>query len=83
MIRPIKDEPYRMLAAAIVEQAVEDYITALEMEKRELHPKEYGQTVPVLENFFKSQYFEALANVDGAYLSDRIRSMVYNARKEN
>lgn len=83
MLRQVKDEPYELLATAIVEQAVEDYVTALEMEKRNLYPKEYGQTIPVLENFFKSQYFEALANVDGAYLSDRIRSMVYNTRKEN
>lgn len=83
MLRQVKDEPYELLATAIVEQAVEDYVTALEMEKRNLCPKEYGQTIPVLENFFKSQYFEALANVDGAYLSGRIRSMVYNTRKEN
>lgn len=81
MIKAIKDEPYRMLATAIVKQATEDYATALQLEKRGLNPREHNQSIPVLEKFFKSQYFEALANVDGAYLCDQMRSMVYNTGK--
>ena len=71
------DTCYESLCLAIIEQAVKDYKIALEAEKRceDLNIK---REVRKLENFFKSEWFEQLSNLDGRLMIKNIRKIILN-----
>lgn len=56
-------DPYRALANAIVEQAVKDYREAL----RE------GDDLRELEQFFRSQWYRELTDLDGETIMRKVR----------
>ena len=69
------DEAYEKLAAAIVVQAAKDYKAALRQEARgKVTPSTQG-TIIECERFFKSQWFEALSDLDGPVLMERIKKL--------
>ena len=69
------DEGYEKLAAAIVVQAAKDYKAALRQEARgKVTPSTQG-TIIECELFFKSQWFEALSDLDGPVLMERIKKL--------
>jgi len=68
---------YKSLCLAIIEQAVKDYKKALEAEKRceDLNIK---REVRKLENFFRSEWFEQISNLDGRLLIKNVRKIILN-----
>ena len=69
------DECYEKLAAAIVVQAAKDYKAALRQEARgKVTPSTQG-TIIECERFFESQWFEALSDLDGPVLMERIKKL--------
>ena len=68
---------YKSLCLAIIEQAVKDYKKMLEAEKRceDLNIK---REVRKLENFFRSEWFEQISNLDGRLLIKNIRKIILN-----
>jgi len=68
---------YKSLCLAIIEQAVKDYKKMLEAEKRceDLNIK---REVRKLENFFRSEWFEQISNLDGKLLIKNIRKIILN-----
>lgn len=61
---------YKELANAIIIQAVNDYES--ELSKR--YPDTYK--IASIENFFRSQWFQALSDMDGEYLIQEVRRMM-------
>ena len=61
-------DPYRLLAEAIVLQAVKDYRKALKCDHR--------STKRECERFFRSGWFKRLTTIDGEDLIQRLRSEV-------
>ena len=85
--KPIKDEeyydPYEEIANAIVIQACNDYKKAY---KRSLLKKgEHGKPDTILielEEFFHSNWYKTLTEVDGEYLMERLKNEVLADNKE-
>ena len=69
------DEAYEKLAAAIVVQAAKDYKEALRQEARGKATPSTQSTIIECELFFKSQWFEALSDLDGPVLMERIKKL--------
>ena len=56
---------FQALANAIVQQAAEDYRSALKLnDKRQMHE---------LERFFRSAWYSALTDIDGEWLMNKLR----------
>ena len=66
------EENYQALANAIIVQAVKDFKPAYRRLKRHPNDKLAQDTVREITKFFCSQYFEALSNLDGPALLNRI-----------
>lgn len=68
-------EPYRFLAAAIVERAVIDYRKALRRIRK--HPKNEDalSDKAELERFFRSGWCEMLTDIDGELIIEKIQKM--------
>ena len=70
-------QPWQKLANAIVEQAVEDYRKA--QARIKANPMIAGHAkveLRQLEQFFRSQWFEALTDVDGQLILSRLKKEV-------
>lgn len=65
--------PYHALANAVIEQAAEDYRTALLAIRDNPENRSAMSQINDLELFFKSSYYSSLTNVDGYYIVNRIR----------
>lgn len=64
---------YQRLANNIVEQAANDYIWALMALKKQRRVNFCVAVINDIEDFFRSQYFIAITNLDGECLIKRIR----------
>lgn len=64
---------YQNLASAIVEQAAHDYIWALMALKKQRRVNFCVAVINDIEDFFRSQYFVAITDLDGEYLIQQIR----------
>ena len=62
---------YEDLANAIIIQAAKDYRCALQNLMK--HPEDRGIDKDKLEEFFNSEWYAALTDVDGSYLMRKIR----------
>ena len=69
--------PWQKLANAIVEQAVEDYRKAQARIKANPMIADHAKVeLRQLERFFRSQWFEALTDVDGQLILSRLKKEV-------
>ena len=68
--------PYQELANAIIEQAVKDYRTSLAYHLKHPGNPKYQQNVCEIERFFRSNWYNALTDLDGEYLIREIRRRV-------
>ncbi len=59
------DEGYQKLAEAIIVRAADDYRRALKTYKRNPRHKKVSAEMKELEDFFRSDWFESLSNLDG------------------
>ena len=66
------DENYQALANAIILQAVKDFKPAYRRLKKFPNDRLAQDTVREITRFFCSQYFEALTDLDGPALLNRI-----------
>ena len=70
-------QPWQKLANAIVEQAVEDYRKAQARIKANPMIADHAKVeLSQLEQFFRSQWFEALTDVDGQLILSRLKKEV-------
>ena len=69
------DEAYERLAAAVVVQAVKDYKGALRKEARGKATPTTQGTIIDCENFFKSDWFQMLSELDGPALMQKVRKL--------
>jgi len=67
---------YENLANAIIELAAKDYIKALKKHKNHQYKKEYLYEMRSIENFFRSQWYQSLTNVDGNMLIKKLKAEV-------
>ena len=66
--------PWQKLANAIVEQAVKDYRIEQARVKANPHNSDHAKAeIRKLERFFRSQWFEALTDVDGRLVLSRLK----------
>lgn len=70
-------EPYQNLANAIVLTAVKDYRTALRRLKRKPNNKDAAAECDSIEEFFHSEWFAILTEMDPDYLIDRLNKEVF------
>ena len=68
----MREENYRALADAIILRAVKDFRPAYRRLRRNPNDKKAQDSVREITNFFCSQYFEALTDLDGPALLHRI-----------
>jgi hypothetical protein len=66
------EDNYQALANAIILQAVKDFRPAYRRLKRHPNDKLAQDTVREITQFFCSQYFQALTDLDGPALLNRI-----------
>ena len=64
---------YENLANAIVKQAARDYMTALKRLKKDPYDRKKRKEVRELEEFFHSDWYELLTDVDPDYLIRKLR----------
>ena len=64
------------LAIGIIVMAAKDYRLALRQLKRNPHNRAALEMVRDCEQFFQSEYYETLTNVDGGYLIRKLREEV-------
>lgn len=69
------DDPYLSLAAAILKQAVDDYVCAIQI-------YDAGQIVKI-EKFLLSDYGQALSFGNGEMILNKARSMALAAKDQN
>ena len=69
-------KPYQALANAIVELAIKDYKKALKQHYHFPDNEDYANEVKSIENFFNSDWFAALTDLDSEYLMMGVRRMV-------
>ena len=80
-----QDDPYRRLAAAIVEQAAQDYQAAMEYLYETPHGrKRVSSIVEKLEGeeFFRSGWYQTLCSIDGERMIRQLRENAKEAVKE-
>ena len=68
--------PFETLANAIIEQAAKDYRLALRYHFKHPENPKYKREVTEIEQFFRSDWYYALTDVDGEYLIREIRRRV-------
>lgn len=68
----MREENYRALADAIILRAVKDFQHAYRRLRRNPNDKKAQDSVREITNFFCSQYFEALTDLDGPALLHRM-----------
>ena len=81
----IQDDPYRRLAAAIVEQATQDYQEAMEyLYENPDGRKKVDSIVEKLEDeeFFRSSWYQMLCGIDGKKMIQQLRENAKAAVKE-
>jgi len=66
-------DPYEKLANAIILSAVKDYRMARKKLKKRPKNEEAKLMVEDCETFFRSEWFQALSNVDGELLLERLK----------
>lgn len=66
------DEMYMLLAHAIVEKAIEDYRGLLKMKSSEM-PGAPNCNLNELEDFFRSNWFKTLCDLDGKKVLEELR----------
>lgn len=69
------EENYRALANAIIMQAVKDFRAAYRMRQRFPDNAKAEKDIREITAFFCSQYFEALSDLDGPRLLQKIIEM--------
>lgn len=69
-------DPYQNLANAIVEQAAQDYLSALKKLKKNPRNRMAMDEAMQLEKFFHSGWYEILTEVDPDYLIRKLREKV-------
>lgn len=69
----LAEDPYEKLAYAIVVQAAKDYMTNLRKKKRNPGSASAEHDIREIERFFRSDWYQVLASVDGEYLMGRLR----------
>ena len=67
------------LAIGIIVMAAKDYRLALRQLKRNPKNRAALEMARVCEQFFRSEYYETLTNVDGGYLIRKLREEVEGA----
>ena len=83
----VKDEvsydPYEEITNAIVIQACKDYKKAYKQSLRKSGiVGEADEELAELEEFFRSEWYKKLTEVDGEYLMERIRNEVLKHEKK-
>ena len=68
----MREENYRALADAIILRAVKDFQHTYRRLRRNPNDKKAQDSVREITNFFCSQYFEALTDLDGPALLHRM-----------
>ena len=77
------DQAYENLANAIIESAVRDYKHALIYARNHPDNEHARREVKRQEQFFFSEWYETLTNLDPSYLVRKVRELVSrNERKE-
>ena len=71
-----ENEVYEDLANAIILHAVDDYRNALIRLKRNPDSKFARKEVTQLEQFFLSEWYETLTNLDASYLLRKVKEMI-------
>lgn len=69
----IEIDPYEKLANAVILQAVKDYRTANKKLKKQPTNKDAELMVLGTEKFFRSDWFTALTDVDGAVILRKLQ----------
>ena len=77
------EENYEALASAIIKQAVKDFRPAYRRLKKYPNDGRAQATVREITKFFCSQYFEALTDVDGPALLNRIMREMDEKHEKN
>ena len=72
----LAEDPYELLANAIILQAVTDYRAALKQIKRNPKNRETIDEAMRVESFFRSGWYSQLTAVDGEYLIRRLQDEV-------
>ena len=76
-------DPYEEIANAIVIQACKDYKKAYKQSlRRSGIVGEADEELAELEEFFRSEWYKKLTEVDGEYLMERIRNEVLKQEKK-
>lgn len=75
-------DPYENLANGIILQAVEDYRKALKKLSKNSRNKDAEAEAASIEQFFRSEWFEMLTDVDGQYLIRRIGEEFPDLKRE-
>ena len=70
-------EPYQNLANAIVLTAVKDYRTALRRLKRKPNNKDAAAERDSIEEFFRSDWFAVLTELDPEYLITELNKEIF------
>ena len=68
--------PYEELANAIIEQAVKDFKKVLKCHFIHPNRKNYSNEVLKLKQFFRSNWFSILTDLDGEYIINGVYDMV-------
>ena len=66
-------DPYQILATAIVALAAKDYMKTLRWLKRNPRSCSAQTQLSTLEQFFRSEWYEVLSDVDGEWLINRMK----------
>lgn len=69
----IEIDPYEKLANTIIMQAVKDYRAAKKKQKKQQTNKDAELMVKDTEKFFRSDWFTALTDVDGAVILRKLQ----------
>ena len=68
----IRDDPYTELSISIILQAVTDYRTLLKSRRKRHKRKDTEENIKDLEEFFRSDWFKTLTDLDGEMLIKRL-----------
>lgn len=79
----IDNDGFTSLCNAIVFQAVKDYKYYATILHKNPDNEMAKHEIKMLEQFFLSQYFEMLSDMDGENLLIRLREKIKNERKSN
>ncbi|MBQ6215227.1 MAG: hypothetical protein IJJ67_07400 [Oscillospiraceae bacterium] len=69
----MRDDPYTELSISIILQAVTDYRTLLKSRRKRYKRKDTEENIKDLEEFFRSDWFKTLTDLDGEMLIKRLK----------